>query len=45
MINRVTGAIPKATTLLANNAGKKGDRLKNFMKNPEKAVHFDLVVL
>lgn len=34
MINRVTSAIPKATTLLANNAGKKGDRLKSFMRNP-----------
>ena len=35
MINRVTSSIiPKATSVLANNAGKKGERLKKFMQNP-----------
>jgi hypothetical protein len=35
MINRVTSSIiPKAATVLANNTGKKGDKLTKFMKNP-----------
>lgn len=35
MINRVTSSIiPKATSVLANNAGKKGERLKKAMQNP-----------
>ena len=35
MINRVASSIiPKATSVLANNAGKKGERLKKAMQNP-----------
>lgn len=35
MINRVASSIiPKATSVLANNAGKKGGRLKKALQNP-----------
>lgn len=34
MINRVSSIVPKAASVLANNAGQKASRTKRFMQNP-----------